>query len=55
MPPDPDHDDVSAPDAIVHRFTVYRGMLVAIVIETQDWYAGLLQAALARVRIEGLN
>jgi hypothetical protein len=30
-------------------------MVVAIVIETLDWYGGLLQAALARVRIEGLN
>jgi hypothetical protein len=39
----------------VHTFTVLRGMVVAIVIETRDWYSGLLQAALARVRIEGLN
>jgi hypothetical protein len=30
-------------------------MAVAIVIETRDWYAGLIQAALARVRIEGTN
>ena len=40
---------------IVHTFTVLRGMAVAIVIETHDWYSGLLQAALARIRIEGLN
>ena len=55
MPPDPGPDDVTTPESTVHRFTVHRGMLVAIVIETPDWYAGLLQAALARVRIEGLN
>ena len=40
---------------IIYRFSVNRGMNVALVIETPDWYAGLLQAALARVRIEGLN
>jgi len=39
----------------VHTFTVLRGMVVAIVIETRDWYSGLLQAALARVRIDGMN
>ena len=39
----------------IHTFTVLRGMAVAIVIETHDWYSGLLQAALARIRIEGLN
>ena len=40
---------------VVHTFTVLRGMAVALVIETRDWYSGLLQAALARVRIEGQN
>ena len=40
---------------VVHTFTVLRGMAVALVIETRDWYSGLLQAALARVRIEGRN
>ena len=40
---------------VVHTFTVLRGMAVAIVIETHDRYSGLLQAALARIRIEGLN
>jgi hypothetical protein len=40
---------------VVHTFTVLRGMAVALVIETRDWYSGLLQAALARVRIEGKN
>ena len=44
-----------ADDAEVHRFTVQRGMAVALVIETRDWYSGLLQAAMARVRIEGQN
>ena len=48
-----DIDDAAEPD--VHRFTVQRGMAVALVIETRDWYAGLLQAAMARVRIEGHN
>jgi hypothetical protein len=44
-----------APDAVVHQFTVQRGMAVAVVIETRDWYLGLLQAALARIRLEGSN
>jgi hypothetical protein len=44
-----------APDAVVHQFTVQRGMAVAVVIETRDWYLGLLQAALARIRLEGNN
>lgn len=40
---------------VVHQFTVLRGMAVALVIETRDWYSGLLQAAMARVRLEGQN
>lgn len=40
---------------IIYRFSVNRGMAVALVIETPDWYSGLLQSALARVRIEGQN
>jgi len=57
MSPEPDFQDDAdaAVDAIVHRFTVQRGMAVALVIETRDWYAGLLQSAMARVRIEGQN
>lgn len=56
MPPesDPPPKD-SSHEAAVHRFTVQRGMVVAIVIETPDWYSGLVQAATARIRIEGLN
>ena len=42
-------------DPEVHRFTVHRGMAVALVIDTRDWYSGLLQAAMARVRLEGDN
>ena len=42
-------------DGEVHRFTVQRGMAIALVIETRDWYSGLLQAAMARVRVEGQN
>ena len=40
---------------IIYRFSVNRGMAIALVIETPDWYSGLLQSALARVRIEGQN
>jgi hypothetical protein len=52
---DPEPSDESAPGLVVYRFTVQRGMRIALVIETPDWYSGLLQAALARVRIEGQN
>ena len=50
-----DFSEDIADDADVHRFTVQRGMAVALVIETRDWYSGLLQASMARVRIEGQN
>jgi len=30
-------------------------MLVVLVIETTAWYAGLLQAAVARIALEGQN
>ena len=53
--PDAANGDDARPQTIVHRFTVQRGMAVALVIETRDWYSGLLQAALARARIEGVN
>ncbi len=52
---DPLPPDERSSDATVHQFTVQRGMAIALVIETRDWYAGLLQAALARVRLEGGN
>jgi hypothetical protein len=45
----------SSSGEVVHQFTVQRGMAVAIVIETRDWYRGLLQAATARIRLEGSN
>jgi len=45
----------SAADNAVHTFTVQRGMAVAVVIETPDWYSGLLQFAVIRIRIEGQN
>lgn len=51
-PPPPEE---SATEARVYQFTVMRGMAVAVVIETPDWYLGLLQAALTRVRLEGHN
>ena len=43
------------PAGPVHQFTVNRGMLVVLVIETTSWYAGLLQAAVARIALEGQN
>lgn len=43
------------PAAPVHQFTVNRGMHVVLVIETTSWYAGLLQAAVARIALEGQN
>jgi hypothetical protein len=52
MAGEPSFEDTSP---IVHQFTVQRGMMIALVIETRDWYSGLLQAALARIRLEGQN
>ena len=52
---DPTSSDKAPEGEVVHTFTVLRGMAIALVIETRDWYSGLLQAALARVRIEGQN
>ena len=54
-PPEDSADSETSPPAVVHQFTVLRGMAVAMVIETHDWYLGLLQSALARVRLEGHN
>ena len=45
----------SEPASPVHQFTVQRGMLTVLVIETRSWYAGLLQAAVARIALEGQN
>jgi hypothetical protein len=53
--PEPDPDPEAAAPQIVHQFTVLRGMAVAVVIETKDWYLGLVHAAVARVRLEGNN
>jgi hypothetical protein len=58
MPPEatPPEEPVTPTNSdTVHQFTVLRGMAIAVVIETRDWYLGLLQAALARVRLEGHN
>jgi hypothetical protein len=55
MPAEPNPSEDPASSAVVHQFTVLRGMAVAVVIETRDWYLGLVQAALARVRLEGNN
>jgi hypothetical protein len=54
MPDEPRARD-DAPDPVIHSFTVQRGMAVAVVIETRNWYQGLLQAALTRIRLEGQN
>ena len=55
MPVEPGPSEDATPDATVHQFTVLRGMVVAVVIETPDWYRGLIQAALTRIRLEGYN
>jgi len=54
MAEDPAHAP-SEPAGPVHQFTVHRGMLIVLVIETTSWYAGLLQAAVARIALEGQN
>jgi hypothetical protein len=43
------------PESRTHHFTVRRGMSVVLVIETTSWYLGLLQSAMARVKLEGDN
>ncbi|MGH7278471.1 MAG: hypothetical protein ACREJG_07260 [Candidatus Rokuibacteriota bacterium] len=47
--------DHGARHAVIHRFTVLRGMAPVLVIESSDWYAGLVQAALARVMVDAAN
>ena len=54
-PPEESADAETSPPEVVHQFTVLRGMAIAMVIETRHWYLGLLQAALARIRLEGHN
>lgn len=54
MAADPDPAGAE-PESPVHQFTVQRGMSVVLVIETTSWYSGLLQAALARITLEGEN
>jgi hypothetical protein len=50
-----DPEPTPTPESPVHQFTVQRGMSVVLVIETTSWYSGLLQAALARITLEGEN
>lgn len=52
---DPLQPEEAAPPVRYHRFVVTRGMAVVLVVESVSWYLGLLQAALARVIVEGLN
>ena len=47
--------DEPAPEGVMHQFPVNRGMAIVLVIETTFWYSGLLQAALARITLEGQN
>jgi hypothetical protein len=54
MGEDPEPAPLS-PESPVHQFTVHRGMSIVLVIETTSWYSGLLQAALARITLEGEN
>ena len=54
-PPEDPAGPETSPPAVMSQFTILRGMAVAMVIETRDWYLGLLQAALARVRLDGQN
>ncbi|HEY3066962.1 MAG TPA: hypothetical protein VGL09_14305 [Methylomirabilota bacterium] len=55
MFPNDDCPEEKSTDATTYQFTVLRGMSVVVVIETRDWYSGLIQAASARVRLEGHN
>lgn len=52
---DPPQPDEAAPPERLHRFVVTRGMAVVLVVESVSWYLGLLQAAVARVVVEGHN
>ena len=52
---DPPNPPETEPRERVHQFTVHRGMTPVLLIETTAWYLGLLQAALARVALEGQN
>lgn len=52
---DPLQPEDAAPPERLHRFIVTRGMAVVLVVESVSWYVGLLQAALARVVVEGHN
>jgi hypothetical protein len=52
---DPSDPPDTRPTERVHQFTVSRGMNAVLLIETTVWYVGLLQAALARVVLEGQN
>ena len=53
--PESRETDPTEPTERVHQFTVSRGMTPVLLIETQSWYLGLVQAALARVALEGQN
>ena len=50
-----DQPQKAQPGARTYQFTVYRGMTPVLLIETTVWYLGLLQAAVARIQVEGQN
>jgi hypothetical protein len=50
-----DESPQNPPGQVIHHFTVRRGMAVVLIIETTDWYLGLLQAALVRLSLESQN
>jgi hypothetical protein len=52
---DPPEPHPTEPNEPVHQFAVSRGMTPVLLIETTCWYLGLLQAALARIALEGHN
>ena len=52
---EPQPHNEPSPDSVVHQFPVNRGMAIVLIIETTFWYSGLLQAALARITLEGQN
>jgi hypothetical protein len=52
---DPPEREDTEPAGLVHQFAVSRGMTPVLLIETTCWYLGLLQAAVARIALEGHN
>jgi hypothetical protein len=47
--------DAPTPGSPVHQFTGQRGTSIVLAIETTSWYSGLVQAAVARITLEGAD